>query len=151
MESIRLRPAEHTKHVGLVYGAYIAIGHLAFFWLAWLLGFLDIPELRVLNVVIQGVGIYLALKQYRKMQGGSLNYFRAMSVGFAASAVGTVIFAVAPFFTFQADHGLFETIMRNEPMGRYLYCVHGMLCCCHGRRDFRSVFNLFADELYGYG
>jgi hypothetical protein len=120
MESIRLRPAEITKHVGLIYGVYIAIGHLAFFWLAWLLGFLDIPELRVLNVVIQGAGIYFALKQHRKVQQGSLNYFRAMSVGFAASAVGTVIFAVVLFFTFQIDHELFETIIRNEPMGRYL-------------------------------
>ena len=99
---------------------YIAIGHLAFFWLAWLLGFLDIPELRVLNEVIQGAGIYFALAQYRKTQQGSLHYFRAMSVGFPASAVGTVIFAVVLFFTFQIDHGLFETIMRNEPVNRYL-------------------------------
>lgn len=120
MESIKLTPAENTRHVGMTFGVIIALGHLAFFWLAWLLGFLDIPELRTLNVLIQGAGIYFALRAYRRRQQGSLNYFRAMSVGFIASAVGTVIFSVALFIIFQLDHSLFENIIRNEPMGRYL-------------------------------
>jgi hypothetical protein len=120
METIRIRWVENTKYVGFVYGVFIAIGHIMFFCLAWLLGFLDIPELRVLNVVIQGTGIYFALKQYRKVQHGSLNYFRAMSVGIKASAVGTLLFVVVLFFIFQVDHALFEGIMSNLPMGHYL-------------------------------
>jgi hypothetical protein len=120
MESIGLKPAENTKYVGIIFGVMIAIGHLAYFWAAWLFGFLHITEMRILNVLIQGAGIYFALKQYRKMQEGSLNYFRAMSVGFSASAVGTVIFSVVLFFIFQLDRGLYESVIRYEPMGRYL-------------------------------
>ena len=121
MQSIsELKPAENTRKVAIVYGVMIAVGHIAYFWAAWLLGFLHITELRVLNVLIQGAGIYFALRAFRKTQEGSLHYFRAMTVGFIASAVGTIIFAVLLFFVFQLDHGLFESIMRYEPMGRYL-------------------------------
>ena len=112
--------AENTKYVALIYGVFIAVGHIVFFCLAWLLGFLDVPELRVLNVVIQGAGIYFALKQYRKAQQGSLNYFRAMGVGIKASAVGTLLFVVVVFFIFQIDQGLFESVIRNLPMGQHL-------------------------------
>ena len=121
MHSIsELKPAENTRKIAVVYGVMIAIGHLVYFWAAWLLGFLHITELRVLNLLIQGAGIYFALRAFRKTQQGSLHYFRAMTVGFIASAVGTVIFAGVLFIVFQIDHDLFENIMRNEPMGRYL-------------------------------
>ena len=49
-----------------------------------------------------------------------MHYFRAMSVGFIASTIGTLIFAIVLFFVFQIDRGLFESILRTEPMGRYL-------------------------------
>jgi hypothetical protein len=119
METIRLKPAENTKHLGILYGAMIAAGHLAFFGAAWLFGFLDVPEVRMMNVFIQLAGIYFALKQYRKTQH-NLNYFRAMSVGFAASAIGTVTFVGVIFFIFQVSPGLFEGIIRNLPMGEHL-------------------------------
>jgi hypothetical protein len=70
--------------------------------------------------VIHVAGIYFALKQYRKTHDGSLNYFRAMSVGFTASTLGTIIFVIVLFITFQIDRELYNNIIKNEPMGRYL-------------------------------
>lgn len=119
MQATSFRESQNTKFLALRYGGLIAAGHLLFFGAAWLFGFLDVPELRLLNVVIQVTGIYFALKQFRKTQH-SLNYFRAMSVGVAASAVGTLAFVVVVFFVFQINPGLFQSIVRNLPMGQYL-------------------------------
>jgi len=120
MESIKIKLAENSKYVGVIYGVFIGVALIAYFWIAWLVGFLHIPEMRALNVVIQVAGIYFALKQYRKTHEGSLNYFRAMSVGFTASTLGTIIFVIVLFITFQIDHDFYNNIIKDEPMGRYL-------------------------------
>jgi hypothetical protein len=121
MESFIMKLAENNnKYIGVIYGVIIALALIAYFWLAWLVGFLHIPEMRALNLVIHVAGIYFALKQYRKTHDGSLNYFRAMSVGFTASTLGTIIFVIVLFITFQIDRELYNNIIKNEPMGRYL-------------------------------
>jgi hypothetical protein len=120
MDSIRIRLTESNKYIAVIYGVFIGLGLIAYFWIAWLVGLVHIPELRALNLVIQIAGIYYALKQYRKTHEGSLNYFRALSVGFTASTLGTIIFVTMLFITFQLDPGFYQDIIRNEPMGRYL-------------------------------
>jgi hypothetical protein len=115
-----MKLADYTDKEGQIYGVFIAIGLIVYFWLAWLLGFINIPELRLFNLVIQTTGIYLAYKQYRRNHEGSLHYFRAMAIGFVASVIGTSLFAVFLFALFQLNKDLYASIIEDEPLRPYL-------------------------------
>jgi|SRR5687768_1524777 hypothetical protein len=115
-----MKQIAYTDKEGQIYGVYIALALIAYFWLAWLLGFINIPELRLFNLVIQTTGIYLACKQFKRNHGGSLNYFRAMVIGVVASTIGTSLFAMFLFILFQLNKDLYESIIENEPLRPYL-------------------------------
>ena len=115
-----MKLTDYPNKVGQIYGVFIAIALIAYFWLARILGFVNIPEFRLFNLVIQTTGIYLACRQYRRTHGGSLHYFRAMAIGFGASTIGTSLFIVFLFVLFQLDKELFESIIENEPFRPYL-------------------------------
>ena len=103
-----------------VYGIFIALALMAYFWIAWLFGFVNIPELRLFNLFIQTGGIYLACKQFKRNHDGRLHYFRAITIGFLASTIGTSLFAFFLFILFQINKGLYESIIKNEPLRPYL-------------------------------
>ena len=115
-----MKSIEHPNKEGQIYGLYIAVALIAYFWLAWFIGLINVPEFRLFNVVIQTAGIYAAYKQFRLSHAGSLNYFRAMAIGFIASSIGTSLFALFLFLLFQLDRNLFESIIKNEPLQPYL-------------------------------
>jgi hypothetical protein len=115
-----MKLTDYPNRVAQIYGVFIALGLIAYFLLAKLLGFINIPELRLFNLVIQTAGIYLACKQFKRTHAGSLHYFRAMTIGFIASTIGTSLFAFFLFVLFQIDRGLFESIIENEPLRPYL-------------------------------
>src|SRR3990170_387495 len=106
-----MKLTDYRDQEGQIYGVFIALGLIAYFWLAWLFGFINIPELRLFNLVIQTGGIYLAYKQFRRNHEGTLNYFRALAIGFVASTVGTSLFALFLFILFQINRELFESII----------------------------------------
>ena len=115
-----MKLTDYPNKVGQIYGVFIAIALIVYFWIAKLLGFVSIPEFRLFNLVIQTTGIYLAYKQFRRTHKGSLHYFRAMAIGLVATIVGTGLFAVFLFTLFQLDKELFESIINNEPLRPYL-------------------------------
>lgn len=115
-----MKLTEYPNKEGQIYGVFIALGLIAYFWLAWIFGFINIPELRLFNLVIQTTGIYLAYKQFRRNHGGSLHYFRALTIGVVASTIGTSLFALFLFILFQTNRELFESIIANEPLRPYL-------------------------------
>lgn len=115
-----MKLTDYPNKVGQIYGVFIAIALIIYFWIAKLLGFVSIPEFRLFNLVIQTTGIYLAYKQFRRTHKGSLHYFRAMAIGLVATIVGTGLFAVFLFTLFQVDKELFESIINNEPLRPYL-------------------------------
>jgi len=77
-------------------------------------------ELRLLNLFIQGAGIYFALKAFRTSHSDHLNHFRGLIVGVATGSIGSGIFAAFMFAYMQLDPGLMQSIIENEPMGHYL-------------------------------
>ena len=115
-----MKLTEYPDKVPQVYGVFIAIALIVYFWIAWIVGFINIPEFRLFNVVIQTTGIYLAYKQFRRTHAGSLHYFRALAIGFVASMIGTSLFALFLFILFQIDKPLFESIIKDEPLRPYL-------------------------------
>lgn len=102
------------------YGLRIAIGLIAYFLVMHLLGYSHRVELRLLNLLILVAGVYLALKKFRESHEAHLNYFRALVTGVATAAIGSSIFAAFLFVYMSLDTDLMNSIVQNEPMGRYL-------------------------------
>jgi hypothetical protein len=118
--STPMKPSDNPNRIAVLYGVFVAVGLIAYFWIAWFLGIVNIPEFRIINLFIQTAGIYFAYQQFRKTNSGSLNYFRALLIGAGTSAIGTSLFAVFLFVLFQADPVLFDAVLRHEPVRPYL-------------------------------
>jgi hypothetical protein len=102
------------------YGVRIAIGLILYFLVMHLLGFSHRVELRLVNLLVLVTGVYLALKKFKATHESHLNYFRALVTGVATAAIGSFIFAAFLFVYMSVDDSLMQSIIENEPMGRYL-------------------------------
>lgn len=102
------------------YGVRIGVGLIVYFVVMHLSGFSHHVELRLLNLLILVTGVYLALRKFKNSHSDHLNYFRALITGVATAAIGSVIFAAFFFAYMKLDSSLMESIIQNEPMGRYL-------------------------------
>ncbi|MBS1505654.1 MAG: DUF4199 domain-containing protein [Bacteroidetes bacterium] len=102
------------------YGLRIALSLIVYFVLMRLIHQDHNVELRLLNVFILMFGIYFGLKKFKETHGKHINYFRALVTGVATGAVGSIGFALFMFIFMKVDSGLMQSIIDNEPMGRYL-------------------------------
>jgi len=102
------------------YGLRIAAGLIVYFVAMYLLGLGHRVELRLLNLLILVAGIYFGLKKFKETHGQHINYFRALVTGIATGAIGSLIFALFMFAYMKLDAGMMQSIIDNEPMGRYL-------------------------------
>jgi hypothetical protein len=103
-----------------IYGTLITLGLIVYFFVMYAAGLVHVIELRLLNLFIMLAGIYGALKQYKRTHTGHLNYFRGLSTGVATAAIGAGTFAAFLLVYLKIDHNLMASIIRAEPMGRYL-------------------------------
>ena len=102
------------------YGLKTAAGLIAYFLVMKFAGFGHHVELRLLNLFILVGGIYFALKKFKETHGQHINYFRALVTGVATGAVASLVFAGFLFAYMMMDSSMMQTIIENEPMGRYL-------------------------------
>ena len=49
-----------------------------------------------------------------------MNYFRGLITGVSTAAVGSLVFALFLFVYMKLDTAMMQSIIENEPMGRYL-------------------------------
>lgn len=110
----------YPNRIIAIYGSYIALGLMCYFLLTYLLGFVHIIELRLLNVIILIAGIYFALRKYRQRQSEGFDYFKALAVGVSTAFVGTSTFVLFLFLYLKIDTTLMETIKQSQPTGIYL-------------------------------
>jgi hypothetical protein len=102
------------------YGLRIAAGLIVYFLIMHFVGLGHHVELRLLNLGILAVGIYFGLKKFKESHGNHINYFRALITGVGIGAVGSVLFALFMFSYMKLVSGMMQSIIDNEPMGRYL-------------------------------
>lgn len=102
------------------YGLRIAAGLIAYFLVMKLVGLSHHVELRLVNLVILTAGIYLALKKFKLTHTDHLNYFRGLIMGVATGGIASLVFGVFLFIYMQLDSNMMQSIIENEPMGRYL-------------------------------
>ncbi len=108
------------KRIPEDYGIRIAGGCIIYFFVMRIFGLEQHYELRYLNAVIQVAGIYLALKKFKATHGKHLNYFRALAIGVATAAVGSLLFAGFLFIYMNTHADLLKNVIDHEPMGHYL-------------------------------
>lgn len=87
--------------VPLLYGSYIAVGLIAFFLILSLFGLHKYPIISAFNIVITGLGMFLAIKKYRTIKKAKYVYQKGFTVGLATGFIATVIFTA--FFAIYAS------------------------------------------------
>lgn len=102
------------------YGIRIAVGLIAFFMIMKFAGFAHHIELRLLNLVILGFGVYASLKKFKQTHAENLNYFRGLITGVATAGIGSLLFGAFLFLYMKLDTGMMESIRANEQMGIHL-------------------------------
>jgi hypothetical protein len=103
-----------------IYGAFIALGLIVYFFLCYGAGLIHVIELRLLNLFIMLAGVYGALHQFRKTHNGRLDYFTSMTTGVATAAIGSATFSLFLFLYLSIDTNLMNAIAVNEPLGYHL-------------------------------
>lgn len=78
--------------VPLKYGIFIAVGLIAYFLILALLDLVKYPAFSMFNIVITGVGMFLAIKKYRRQKGAKFKYQKGFVAGFTTGFIATVIF-----------------------------------------------------------
>ena len=102
------------------YGLRIAGALIVYFIIMKILNLAHHAELRLLNLVILTAGIYMALKKFKLTHTDHLNYFRGLIMGVATGGVASLAFGIFLFVYMQLDSDMMQSIIENEPMGRYL-------------------------------
>lgn len=102
------------------YGIRIALALILYFLLMKIIGLSHHVELRLLNLVIMTYGVYAALKKFKQVHEDRLNYFRGLIMGVATAGLGSLIFGLFLFVYMKSDVAMMQSIVDNEPMGRYL-------------------------------
>jgi hypothetical protein len=102
------------------YGLKIAAGLIVYFVVMKVFNLSHHVELRFLNLTILTVGVYFALKQFKRTHDDSLNYFRGLITGVATAGIGSLVFGLFLFLYMKVDADLMQSIRDNEQMGRFL-------------------------------
>jgi hypothetical protein len=87
--------------IPLIYGAAIAVGLIVYFLILALLDLHKNPVYSVFNMVITGIGIFLAIKRYRGDKGAKYKYQKGFATGMATGVIATAIFTA--FFAVYAS------------------------------------------------
>ncbi|PVY40831.1 DUF4199 domain-containing protein [Pontibacter virosus] len=82
------------QKVSLKYGIFVGIAHVLFFLIMRLLNLQDRVELSFLSALFLIVGITVAISQFKKAKGGSLNYFQGLAIGATTGVVSSTILAL---------------------------------------------------------
>ena len=102
------------------YGIRIAVGLIVYFFIMKFANLTHVVELRLLNLLILTLGIYMALRKFKSTHEEHLNYFRALATGVTAGAIASFIFGLFLFIWLKIDTDMMLAIEHNDPMGRFL-------------------------------
>lgn len=109
------------ENVAIRYGLLVAAGLIAFFLVAKLLGIVYLLELRVLNLLFVVIGIFSAIRYYKKNNSSVMTYFEGLGIGMLTNLVAVVVFAAfMVLYLTIIDPALMVFIKENSVFGMYL-------------------------------
>lgn len=98
--------------VPLTYGIIIAVCLAAYFLLLAVFDLHVNPVYSVFNIVITAVGMYLAIKKYRKKKGAKFKYQKGFMVGLSTGFIATILFtAFFAVYTSELNPGFQERLV----------------------------------------
>ena len=77
---------------GVRYGLFTAVGMMAYFIVASLLGLTDRIEFSFLNFAIMAVGVCLAITHYKRVKQDRIVYLQGFGTGIMTAAVSSLVF-----------------------------------------------------------
>jgi hypothetical protein len=117
---MKLKLSQYATRIPEIYGTYIFIGLVAYFFICYLLGVIHVLELRLFNFIIMCAGVYYAMKQYQKTHNDHINYFRALTIGISSGFIGTSTFVLFLFILFTLNQNMYQEVVKNAPMGAHM-------------------------------
>ncbi|QCR21667.1 DUF4199 domain-containing protein [Pontibacter sp. SGAir0037] len=116
------------EKIGLKYGLLVAVALIVYFLLMRLIGVEDTIELRFLNAVIMAIGVVMAIKAYKTVRNGDIQYFKGIGTGVLTAVVATVIFAVFMLIYIKAfDDRLLEVLTAESLFGERMTITPGVV------------------------
>ncbi|MEH6763561.1 MAG: DUF4199 domain-containing protein [Aequorivita antarctica] len=95
------------------YGIWIAVILIAYFLLLKLIGLDQYPILSVVNGLIYGAGLYMAMKKYSSRKN-KFKYEKGFEVGLLSGGIATIIFTVfMAVYMYQIDTEFATAIMER--------------------------------------
>lgn len=101
------------------YGVAISIGLIVYFWICSLFGVHINPIYSLFNNIIMGIGMYMALKEYRFHTDDKFNYQKGFMTGLLTGFYATVIFTI--FFAIYSTEINPEFLNQLLPLWRNIY------------------------------
>lgn len=86
--------------IPIKFGIVIAIGLIVYFLITSIFGAHTNPLFSLLNPLIVGIGMFAAIKHYRKKRGSKFKYQKGFRTGLVTGFLATIIFTI--FFAFYA-------------------------------------------------
>ncbi|OUS01507.1 DUF4199 domain-containing protein [Flavobacteriales bacterium 33_180_T64] len=100
--------------VALKYGLFIAISLIAYFLILKLFDLHEKIWLRLLNGVVMSIGIYYAIKIYKRISKNEFSYINGIKTGLICGFIATIVFtAFMAIYIFHIDVEFTETILRD--------------------------------------
>jgi MFS family permease len=82
------------QKVSLKYGIFIGIAHIIFFLVMRMLNLQNRVELSFLSGLFVVIGIAVAISNFKKAKGGTINYFQGLAIGATTGVVSSTILAL---------------------------------------------------------
>ena len=116
-----MRGNESINSMSLKYGGMTGIGLIIYFLLMKVLGLTHVLELRFFNFVILVVGVLFAIRHYRTVSNGLVDYLEGFGMGFLTSLISSAIFSSFLYIYLRVlDPSFMTYLIQNAPLGSYL-------------------------------
>ncbi|MDX5347504.1 MAG: DUF4199 domain-containing protein [Hymenobacteraceae bacterium] len=112
------------ERTGLKYGVLTAAGLILYFLAMKVMGLAHLVELRFLNGLIMGVGVSVAIWQFKKSVNGAINYLEGLGVGFITAGIASFLFAVfMVLYVTLLDKQFMQTLLSDHTIGSKITLV----------------------------
>lgn len=102
------------------YGIYTTVALILFFFIVKMFGLVHNYNLRFLNIVVIGLGVYICLKNFLKNHYEEFDYLRGLGIGFTVSLITALSFASFVLVYLLLNQEFVTEIKRIELQGDYL-------------------------------
>ncbi len=108
------------EYNGLIGGAIILTGLIAYFLIMQAFGLAENVELRIFNIVFMAAGVLYAIK-YLKKRNKKFDYLKGLGAGFLAAASSSLVFAMfMVIYLLAIDTQFLNQVEVNEAFGEYV-------------------------------